>query len=72
VNEVSPDGPAANAGIQVNDLIISVDNKPAISALETMDQVAEIRPGSVIPVVVMRDDKQLTLQVTIQEYPATN
>ncbi|MFH0707140.1 PDZ domain-containing protein, partial [Escherichia coli] len=69
---VSPDGPAANAGIQVNDLIISVDNKPAISALETMDQVAEIRPGSVIPVVVMRDDKQLTLQVTIQEYPATN
>ena len=37
-----------------------------------MDQVAEIRPGSVIPVVVMRDDKQLTLQVTIQEYPATN
>ncbi|MGL1190100.1 PDZ domain-containing protein, partial [Vibrio parahaemolyticus] len=41
VNEVSPDGPAANAGIQVNDLIISVDNKPAISALETMDQVAE-------------------------------
>ncbi|EFZ68395.1 protease [Escherichia coli] len=69
---MSPDGPAANAGIQVNDLIISVDNKPAISALETMDQVAEIRPGSVIPVVVMRDDKQLTLQVTIQEYPATN
>lgn len=72
VNEVSPDGPAANAGIQVNDLIISVNNKLTISALETMDQVAEIRPGSVIPVVVMRDDKQLTLQVTIQEYPATN
>ncbi|UMG87694.1 PDZ domain-containing protein [Klebsiella pneumoniae] len=72
VNEVSPDGPAADAGIQVNGEIISVDNKPAISALETMDQVAEIRPGSVIPVVVMRDDKQLTLQVTIQEYPATN
>ncbi len=44
VNEVSPDGPAANAGIQVNDLIISVNNKPAISAPETMDQVAEIRP----------------------------
>ncbi|HCW0178124.1 MULTISPECIES: outer membrane-stress sensor serine endopeptidase DegS [Citrobacter] len=72
VNEVSPDGPAARAGIQVNDLIISVNNKPAVSALETMDQVAEIRPGSVISVVVMRDDKQLTLQVTIQEYPATN
>lgn len=72
VNEVTPNGPAALAGIQVNDLIISVNNKPAVSALETMDQVAEIRPGSVIPVVVMRDDKQLTFQVTVQEYPASN
>jgi len=69
---VTPDGPAAHAGIQVNDVIVSVNNKPALSALETMDQVAEIRPGSVIPVVVMRDDKKLTLQVTIQEYPFTN
>ncbi|AIR05804.1 MULTISPECIES: outer membrane-stress sensor serine endopeptidase DegS [Cedecea] len=70
VNAVSPDGPAALAGIQVNDVIISVNHKPAVSALETMDQVAEIRPGSVIPVEVMREDKKLTLQVTVQEYPA--
>ncbi len=53
-------------------MIVSVNDKPAVSALETMDQVAEIRPGSVIPVIVMRDDKKLTLNVTIQEYPATN
>ena len=68
-----PSGQAIARAMRVpENQIISVDNKPAISALETMDQVAEIRPGSVIPVVVMRDDKQLTLQVTIQEYPATN
>ncbi|MGU3414812.1 outer membrane-stress sensor serine endopeptidase DegS [Enterobacteriaceae bacterium C23F] len=72
VNEVASGGPAAQAGIQVNDVIVSVNDKPAVSALETMDQVAEIRPGSVIPVIVMRDDKKLTLNVTIQEYPATN
>ena len=71
VNEVAPGGPAANAGIQVNDVIVSVNGTPAVSALETMDQVAEIRPGSIIPVEVMRNDKKLTLQVTIQEYPAT-
>lgn len=71
VNEVAPDGPAARAGIQVNDVIISVNNKPAVSALETMDQVAEIRPGSEIPVEVMREDKKLSLKVIIQEYPAT-
>lgn len=72
VNEVAPEGPAARAGIQVNDVIVSVNNKPAISALETMDQVAEIRPGSIIPVVVMRDEHKLTFQVTIQEYPDTD
>lgn len=72
VNEVSPNGPAAAAGMQVNDVILSVDNKPAISALGTMDQVAEIRPGSVIQVEVMREDKKLILPVTIQEYPNIN
>ncbi|WP_075182957.1 outer membrane-stress sensor serine endopeptidase DegS [Pantoea sp. 1.19] len=69
ISEVNPGGPAAKAGIQVNDVIVSVNGKPAVSAQETMDQVAEIRPGSVIDVVVMRDDKRLTLPVTIEEYP---
>ena len=71
VNEVTPGGPAAQAGIQVNDVILSVNKKPAISALETMDQVAEIRPGSVIPVVILRNGEKMTLNVTIQEYPAS-
>ncbi|MDQ6191803.1 outer membrane stress sensor protease DegS [Klebsiella pneumoniae] len=49
-----------------------MNDKPAVSALETMDQVAEIRPGSEIPVVIMRDDKKITLHIAVQEYPATN
>lgn len=72
VNEVAQDGPAARAGIQANDVIVSVNNKPALSVLETMDQVAEIRPGSVIPVEVMREDRKMTFQVTIQEYEFSN
>lgn len=69
VNEVTANGPAANAGMQVSDVIINVNNKPAISAIETMDQVAEVRPGTVIPVEIMRNGQKLTLQVTVQEYP---
>lgn len=69
VNEVTPNGPAANAGMQVRDVIVNVNNKPAVSAIETMDQVAEVRPGTVIPVEIIRDGQQLTLQVTVQEYP---
>jgi serine protease DegS len=70
VNEVTPNGPAANAGIVVSDVIVSVNGKPAVSAIETMDQVAEIRPGTVIPVEIMRDGKKIALHVTIQEYPS--
>ncbi|MDF7679275.1 outer membrane-stress sensor serine endopeptidase DegS [Enterobacteriaceae bacterium ESL0689] len=72
VNDVTPDGPAAHAGIRASDVIISVNNKPAVSALETMDQVAEIRPGSEIPIVIIRNDKKILLHVTVQEYPMTN
>jgi len=69
VNEVTANGPAANAGMRVSDVIVNVNNKPAVSAIETMDQVAEVRPGTVIPVEIMRNGDKLTLQVTVQEYP---
>ncbi|MFS2221336.1 outer membrane-stress sensor serine endopeptidase DegS [Pantoea sp. B65] len=72
VSEVAPGGPAAKAGIEINDVITSVNGKPAVSAQETMDQVAEIRPGSVIQVQVMRNDQKLTMPVTILEYPQQN
>ncbi len=72
VSKVNPGSPAEQAGIQENDVIISVNGKAAVSAQETMDQVAEIRPGSVIEVQVLRGDQRLTLPVTIQEYPEQN
>lgn len=69
VSQVAPNGPAEQAGIQPNDLLLSVNGKPAVSAQETMDQVAEIHPGSVIQVQVLRNEKTLTLPVTIEEFP---
>ncbi|OSM97528.1 MULTISPECIES: outer membrane-stress sensor serine endopeptidase DegS [Lonsdalea] len=70
VSKVEQDGPADKAGIKEDDLLLKVNNKPARSVIETMDQVAELRPGTVIPVVIFRDNKELTLDVTIQEFPA--
>lgn len=62
-------GPAERVGIKPKDILLSVNNIPALSAQETMDQVAEIRPNSVIGVDVLRQGKKLTFQVTISEYP---
>ncbi|AGB84278.1 periplasmic serine pepetdase DegS [Serratia sp. FGI94] len=72
VTEITPNGPAANANFHINDIIINVNNKPAVSVLETMDQVAEIRPGTTIPVIVLRDGKRITLQMTVGEFPEDN
>lgn len=69
VTEITPNGPAGNAGFHINDVIINVDNKPAVSVLETMDQVAEIRPGTEIPVIVLREGKRITLKMTVGEFP---
>ncbi|MBS0054096.1 outer membrane-stress sensor serine endopeptidase DegS [Yersinia sp. Marseille-Q3913] len=68
VNRISPDGPAAKTDLQVGDIILSVNNKPATSVIETMDQVAEIRPGTTIPVLFLRNGQQMTMQITITEF----
>jgi serine protease DegS len=67
VNKILPHGPSANANLQVGDIILSVNNKPATSVIETMDQVAEIRPGTIIPVLLLRNGQQITVQITIME-----
>ncbi|AKM45980.1 outer membrane-stress sensor serine endopeptidase DegS [Edwardsiella anguillarum] len=69
VNSVAANGPAALAGIHPGDIVLNVNGKPAISATETMDQVAEIRPGSEVPVIIMRNGERLKLNVTIAEFP---
>ena len=65
--QVAPNGPAAKAGIVQGDIILSVDGKPAISAAETMDLVAEVRPGSKISVQILRDGEVKNIDVVIEE-----
>lgn len=63
------DGPAQIAGIKPNDILISVDNKPVTSIIETMDQIAETKPETTIPVTVLRLGKKINLQLTIGKHP---
>lgn len=72
VTNITPNGPADRAGFHINDIIINVDNKLAVSVLETMDQVAEIPPGTEIPVIVVRNNQRITLTMTVGEFPEDN
>ena len=63
------DGPAEKAGIEPKDILINVNNKPVTSILETMDEIAELKPGTEIPVTVLRNGEKLELKITVERHP---
>lgn len=65
VVEVTPDSGAAKAGIQPGDIILSYDGKTLEQASDLPPLVGMTKPGSKVPVVILRDGKQKTLEVTI-------
>jgi putative serine protease PepD len=72
VGSVAAGGAAANAGIRVGDVIVSVDGTPTstVGALSTV--LAELKPGQKVPVVVRHQTgTKTTLQVTLATYPGS-
>ena len=66
------DGPAQKAGLQLGDVILSIDNEPAADGRKSMNQVARTKPGDRIGIDVMRNGKtlKLTAEVGLRPPPA--
>ncbi|NOY44443.1 MAG: PDZ domain-containing protein [Deltaproteobacteria bacterium] len=60
---VMPDSPAAKAGIQEGDVIVSVDGEPVEELFDLTFQVGQHKPGDRGPVVVVRNGERRELQV---------
>ncbi|WP_044470762.1 outer membrane-stress sensor serine endopeptidase DegS [Mannheimia massilioguelmaensis] len=69
VGSVVEDGPAAKAGIQPNDIILEFNNEPATSPAQMMQVISNVRPGSVVNVLIEREGRKLTIPVQIEEFP---
>jgi S1-C subfamily serine protease len=67
VVDVVPGGPAAAAGIQPGDLIVSVDGKKTPSPEALGAVLAELKPGQTVTVTVQRGGAQQDLKVTLGE-----
>jgi len=65
VRAISPDSAAANAGIEVGDLIISFDGDPLRGPSELRAEVITRAPGTEVDIVVIRDGEQLTVRVVL-------
>ncbi len=65
VGEVSPDGPAAKAGVMSGDVIVAYDGKEVTQMSMLPSLVAQTKVGATVNVTVIRDGKKKSLPVTI-------
>ncbi|MFC2331487.1 MULTISPECIES: outer membrane-stress sensor serine endopeptidase DegS [Haemophilus] len=69
ITGVSPNSPAAKAGIQLGDVILKLNNQEGISAREMMQIIANTKPNSKVLVTILRLGKILQFPVIIEEFP---
>jgi serine protease Do len=67
VGEVKSGGPAAKAGLESGDVIVEFAGKPVDDSRHLKFSVAAEKPGSTVPVKIVRDGKTKTLRLKLQE-----
>ncbi|MBD3315052.1 MAG: Do family serine endopeptidase [Chitinivibrionales bacterium] len=65
VADVVKDRPADKAGLKAGDVIVSIAGREVVDANGLKNIVASLEPGERVPVTIIRDEKQRTLQITI-------
>jgi S1-C subfamily serine protease len=69
VNEVVDGGPASKAGLQVGDLVVSVNGKQVQSMDDLAAQIRILGPGQKVELGIVRDGKQQTITATLTNRP---
>jgi len=69
VTKVSPDSPAAKAGIQVYDIIAKVNNETIFSQQQLSRIIRSIAPDTAVELTLVRQGKLITQQVIIKQRP---
>jgi hypothetical protein len=67
ISRVEPGSPAEKAGIEVGDIVTSVDGSPVESTWDVSSRIRKKEEGDQVPVEVWRDRKPQTFTVTIAE-----
>jgi serine protease Do len=67
VSSVSAGGPAAQAGLQPGDIILEVNGKPITKSDDLVQIVVALKPTTTVPVRILRDKAEKTVNVTIGE-----
>lgn len=69
ISEVHSGGPGEAAGLKVGDRVLEIDGKPIADFDALRTRIGEFAPNAKIAMVVLRDGKRQTLNVTLAERP---
>ena len=65
VSTVVGGSPAEKGGMQVGDIVVGVNGLPVDNTAKLRNIVGAVKPGTKVPVEVIRDGRRVTLQVTL-------
>ena len=69
VVDITPGSGAAKAGLRVGDIILDYDGRVVHQSADLPPLVGMSKPGSTVPLKILRDGKPQTVQVTVGESP---
>jgi serine protease Do len=71
VSEVEPNGPADKAGLKDGDVIVKFNGDQVTDSRELQLAVAGMKPGDKVPVQILRNGDDKTMEVTIKPQPGS-
>lgn len=72
VSEVTPNGPASEFGVEVQDAILSVNGDAIEDSRDLARKIAEYTPGTRVDVGVWRDGENKTVEVKLGRFPSSS
>jgi serine protease Do len=72
VASMAEDSPAASTGIAVGDILIDVAGLSLKSPRQFSLEISQTPPDTVLPVIVLRDGKEMDLEIKVAQMPSEN
>ena len=69
VSQIEKDGPAAKAGLQEGDIITAVNGRAIDDSVDMPVIIGSMAPGSIAKLSIIRNNKDMTLDVKVEEAP---